>query len=150
MNRYIVDSPIGPIGLQCEDDVIIATCFNPQYESFERMNLPFQIEDKLNAYFNKKEPILNLPIRLIGTPFQRRVWEAIATIPFGHTLSYKQIGDQLGSKAYQAIGQACGKNPIPLIIPCHRVIAHDGSLGGFSGDIEIKKKLLELEGIRFH
>jgi O-6-methylguanine DNA methyltransferase len=114
------------------------------------VNAPFQIEDKLNAYFNKKEPILNLPIRLIGTPFQRRVWEAIATIPFGHTLSYKQIGDQLGSKAYQAIGQACGKNPIPLIIPCHRVIAHDGSLGGFSGDIEIKKKLLELEGIRFH
>ena len=150
MKQYIIDSPIGSIGFQLEDDVIIATCFNPKYATSERINIPFQIEEKLNAYFHKKEPIVNLPIHLYGTSFQRRVWEAIATIPFGHTVSYKQLGDQIGSKAYQAIGQACGKNPIPLVIPCHRVIAHDGSLGGFSGGIEIKMKLLELEGIFFH
>ena len=82
-----------------------------------------------------------------GTPFQKRVWKAIASIPQGETRSYAWLAKKAGSpKAYRAAAQACGANPLPRIIPCHRVIASDGSIGGFSGGIALKRKLLRLEG----
>ncbi len=82
-----------------------------------------------------------------GTTFQKRVWRAIATIPWGESRSYAWLARKAGRpKAIRATANACGKNPLPLIIPCHRVIASDGSLGGFSGGVEIKKRLLKLEG----
>ena len=83
-----------------------------------------------------------------GTPFQRRVWKAIASIPWGETRSYAWLARKAGSpRAYRAAAQACGANPLPRIIPCHRVIASDGTLGGFSGGLSLKRKLLMLEGI---
>ncbi len=83
-----------------------------------------------------------------GTPFQRKVWRAIATIPWGKTRSYAWLAKKAGSpKAYRAAAQACGANPLPRIIPCHRVIASDGTLGGFSGGLSLKRKLLLLEGV---
>jgi len=83
-----------------------------------------------------------------GTPFQRRVWGEVKKIAYGHTRSYQEIAQQIGSDyAQRAVGQANGQNPIPLIIPCHRVIRSDGKIGGYSGGVEIKKRLLELEGL---
>lgn len=82
-----------------------------------------------------------------GTNFQKAVWKALLEIPYGKTISYKEIGEKIENpKAYQAIGSAVGKNPILVIIPCHRVIKSDGSLGGFAYGSDLKKKLLEIEG----
>lgn len=84
-----------------------------------------------------------------GTDFQRMVWRTLCNIPYGETKSYKWLADLVGCpNGFRAVGQANGKNPIPIIIPCHRVINSDGSIGGYSGGIEIKKRLLEIEGIK--
>jgi len=89
-----------------------------------------------------------MPKFLWGTPFQRRVWWETYIIPYGETISYEELAKRVGEpKSARAIGNALGANPIPLIIPCHRVIRTDGGLGGFTAGIEVKKKLLELEGI---
>lgn len=81
-----------------------------------------------------------------GTKFQRKVWREIAKIPFGKTKTYKEIAEAIGNPlAYRAVGQACKKNPVPIIIPCHRVISSSGSLGGYRGGIKRKKILLDLE-----
>lgn len=83
-----------------------------------------------------------------GTSFQRQVWKEVKKIAYGHTSSYQRIAQQIGSpNAQRAVGQANAQNPIPLIIPCHRVIRSDGKLGGYGGGVEIKKRLLELEGV---
>jgi O-6-methylguanine DNA methyltransferase len=86
---------------------------------------------------------------LYGTPFQLKVWNAIAKIPWGETRSYVWLASQAGNpKAVRAAASACGANPVPLIIPCHRVIASNGGIGGFTGGIDLKRKLLLLEGIK--
>ena len=100
----------------------------------------------LDDYFAGKRPC-NVPLlNPRGTDFQKRVWTALLTIPYGETLSYGEIAKMVGCRSAQAVGQAVGSNPIALIIPCHRVIAAHGKIGGYEYGIEIKKKLLELEG----
>lgn len=103
---------------------------------------PFLLE-WLEAYSEKKPTPLLLSA---GSPFQKKVMEALAEIPFGKTVSYQQLAKTCGApKGARAIGNACGKNPFPLLIPCHRVLRADGKLGGFSCGLEIKKRLLEFE-----
>jgi O-6-methylguanine DNA methyltransferase len=83
-----------------------------------------------------------------GTPFERRVWTEIKNIPFGETRSYAELAKRIGRpKAFRAVANACGKNPLPIIIPCHRVIASDGGIGGFTGGLALKRRLLALENI---
>lgn len=83
---------------------------------------------------------------LTGTDFERTVWKEISKIPWGETISYKELAKRVGRpRAYRAVANACGKNPLPIVIPCHRVIASDGTIGGFSCGVEIKKILLKLE-----
>ncbi len=95
-------------------------------------------------YAGKKVP---LKLNPIGTPFQMKVWNKLVAIPFGQTKNYKQIAIEIGNpKACRAVGNACGKNPILLLIPCHRVIASDKTLGGFSASFSLKKILLDIEG----
>lgn len=91
---------------------------------------------------------LDFPVDLSGgSPFQRRVWRASRRIPYGRVRSYKWIAAKVGgTKFARAVGHALGANPVPIVVPCHRVVAHDGSLGGFSGGLRIKRRLLELEG----
>lgn len=82
-----------------------------------------------------------------GTAFQRKVWKAIARIPYGRVRSYQWVAMRVGGKQYtRAVGMALGANPVPIVVPCHRIIAHDGSLGGFSGGLPMKRRLLNLEG----
>lgn len=106
-----------------------------------------QVEDLLQRYLLGEKIDFNpLPLSPEGTDFQQAVWKTLCHIPYGTTRSYKWMADQLGKpNASRAIGQANGKNPIPIIIPCHRVIQHDGSLGGYSGGLHIKEFLLTLE-----
>lgn len=83
-----------------------------------------------------------------GTAFQRRVWQSLCDIPYGRVISYRELAAQVGSpRAFQAVGQANGRNPLPILIPCHRVIAADGTLGGYSSGVERKRFLLRLEGL---
>lgn len=107
----------------------------------------FGIYDQLVEYFNGKRKEFNIPLDISGSEFQMKVWKALQKIPYGKTISYKILSENIGDlKAIRAVGKANGSNPVPIIIPCHRVINSDGSLGGFSCGIEIKEILLSLEG----
>jgi methylated-DNA-[protein]-cysteine S-methyltransferase len=101
---------------------------------------------QLRAYFAGDLRVFDVPLEVVGTDFQKRVWSALRTIPFGETRSYSQIAGQIGSpRAVRAVGAANGRNPIPIIVPCHRVIGASGSLVGFGGGLEWKRFLLGLE-----
>jgi len=116
-------------------------------EDWRRTEEPFrQAIGQLESYFAGKLRRFNLTLAPVGTPFQREVWSMLRTIPYGETVSYAALARRLGrSTAYRAVGAANGSNPIPIVIPCHRVIGADGSLTGFGGGLAIKRQLLELE-----
>lgn len=102
---------------------------------------------QLRLYFAGELREFDLPLELLGTDFQKRVWSALLTIPYGQTRSYTEIAQQIGAtRAVRAVGAANGRNPIPIIVPCHRVIGASGNLVGFGGGLEWKRKLLDLEG----
>jgi O-6-methylguanine DNA methyltransferase len=104
----------------------------------------------LAHYFNNGAPIPDLPLDLArGTEFQRKVWRGLCQIPFGQTRSYIDVSRSIGhSGASRAVGAACGRNPVAILVPCHRVLTAGGKLGGYSGGLEIKRSLLALEGIK--
>ena len=109
--------------------------------------LLFETEKQLSAYFNNTLKTFDLPLSLNGTAFQKRVWNQLITIPFGKTISYLELAKQLGDeKCIRAAASANGKNPLSIIIPCHRVIGSNGALVGYSGNIERKTFLLKHEG----
>ncbi|MDP8202853.1 MAG: methylated-DNA--[protein]-cysteine S-methyltransferase [Candidatus Tenebribacter burtonii] len=102
---------------------------------------------QLRQYFVRERQLFDIPLKPIGTDFQLSVWNELKKIPYGKTISYQELAHRVGnSNASRAVGNANGKNPIPIIIPCHRVIRKSGDLGDFGGGINIKRKLLELEG----
>ena len=97
-------------------------------------------------YMAGKRKVFDLPLNLIGTPFQKDVWNALLTVPWGTTASYKEIAIRSGHPtAFRAVGSAVGKNKHMIIVPCHRIIANDGSIGGFYGGVDLKRKILALE-----
>jgi len=106
---------------------------------------------QFDEYFDGKRKSFNLPLGLSGTDFQIKVWNALQNIPYGETISYGELATIIGNpKASRAVGMANNRNPIPIIIPCHRVIGHDGSLTGYAGGLELKRLLLELEKTSSH
>lgn len=106
-----------------------------------------EVIDQLTRYFNGRLVKFTVPKDLIGTPFQIRVWEELAKIPYGSTITYKHLAKRVHApKAFQAVGRANGANPLPIIIPCHRVIGSDGSLVGYAYGVKTKEFLLRLEG----
>ena len=108
-----------------------------------------EVTRQLNEYFAGKRTRFDLKLAPEGTKFQRQVWKALRRIPYGKTISYAELADRIGNpKAVRAVGGANGKNPIPIVIPCHRVIGADGSLTGFGGGLETKVALLALESGR--
>jgi methylated-DNA-[protein]-cysteine S-methyltransferase len=105
------------------------------------------IFNELKEYFSRERKKFSVPLDIRGTDFQKKVWKELQKIPFGKTVSYKFIAEKIGNlKAIRAVGRANGTNPVPVVIPCHRVIESNGKIGGYSCGIEIKEKLLELEG----
>jgi methylated-DNA-[protein]-cysteine S-methyltransferase len=111
-----------------------------------------QIFDKalkeLALYFDGKLKNFSIDIKLTGTSFQKKIYQELLNIPYGKTVSYQEIAKKIGNpKASRAVGNANGKNPIAVIVPCHRVISKNGTIGGFSAEVEIKRKLLKLEGV---
>jgi len=107
-----------------------------------------QAQTQLREFLSGKRHAVDCPVDLsTGTPFQRRVWRASLAIPYGRARSYKWVAARVGGARYaRAVGMALGANPVPIIVPCHRVVAHDGSLGGFSCGLRVKRRLLALEG----
>ena len=104
---------------------------------------------QLTLYFEGRLKRFDLPLEMNGTPFQRKVWDTLLGIPYGNVISYAQLADRVGSpRGFRAVGAANGKNPIPIVVPCHRVINTGGGLGGYSCGLAYKKRLLELEGVR--
>lgn len=101
---------------------------------------------QLSEYFAGKRKAFEIPLDIKGTPFQLAVWKALSGIPYGETRSYKEISESIGRvKAYRAVGMACNRNPVAIIVPCHRVIGADGNMTGFASGMGIKEKLLKLE-----
>ena len=102
---------------------------------------------QLHEYFNRQRKEFDLPLEILGTEFQKKVWNELTKIPYGETITYGELAKRMGDKnLMRAVAAANGTNPIPIIIPCHRVIGSDGSLTGYGSGLDVKQKLLELEG----
>ena len=122
--------------------------FSESFKNFEKRETKLikEAANQIDEYLNKKRKVFDLPLCAHGTEFQKKVWEALKTIPYGLTHNYEQISIMIGNpKACRAVGLANNKNPIAIIVPCHRVIGKNGSLVGYAGGLELKHKLLELE-----
>lgn len=147
---FFYETKLGKIGI-AENGTVITDIFfgsNDALQNYEHQETPLLKETakQLAEYFEGKRKHFDLPYEATGTPFQRSVWDALQTIPYGETRSYKQIAEQIRSpKACRAVGMANNKNPLPILIPCHRVIGSNGKLVGYAGGMEIKEALLMLE-----
>ena len=149
MHRTIVDTPIGPVGLVASDTAVSAVLFDGRRVRAEGASpILDEAARQLRAYFAGDLVSFDLPLELHGTEFQRRCWLALASIPYGQTVSYGEQARRLGlgADAARAVGAANGRNPLPIVLPCHRVIGADGSLTGFGGGLDVKRYLLEHEG----
>jgi AraC family transcriptional regulator of adaptative response/methylated-DNA-[protein]-cysteine methyltransferase len=161
-NQSLIDTPLGPMMAIANEAALYLLEFvdcNKLSWEIERLqaktdgtmlpgrnNILQSIETELQQYFNGKLREFQTPISLLGTPFQARVWEELRKIPYGTTISYAQLAGAIGQpKASRAVGGANGKNQLAIIVPCHRVISANGTIGGYSGGIERKPKLLERE-----
>ncbi|MCI7454927.1 MAG: methylated-DNA--[protein]-cysteine S-methyltransferase [Spirochaetales bacterium] len=136
-------SLLGPITIFEEGGKIVSLLFSYSEHS-DSSPLLEKAKEEIEEYFQGKRKTFDLPLDAKGTEFQKRVWKELLDIRYGESLSYGEIGDRIGTKAYRAIGNACGKNPIPILIPCHRVVGKD-NIGGFSLDLDLKRKLLDIE-----
>jgi methylated-DNA-[protein]-cysteine S-methyltransferase len=145
--NFQFNSPIGFINIEYSERGISSLVFidGPEMESPSN-EMESRLIQQLDEYFNKKREIFDLPLDLQGTDFQKRVWNELLKIPFGKTISYKELSLRLGDiKAIRAVAAANGANPVSIIVPCHRVIGSDGSLTGYAGGLWRKRWLLEHE-----
>ena len=148
-----IASPLGPLLLAGDDSglrhvIFISEDQPPRPDPTWRKDTASLTETirQLQAYFAGELETFNLPLATEGTPFQMKVWQALRDIPYGHTISYGELARRIGNpKASRAVGLANGSNPIPIVIPCHRVIGSNGKLTGYGGGLPIKEKLLALE-----
>jgi len=148
-------SPVGVLTLAATDEGLAAILWENDRRGRVPLNLVaedarhpvlLEAERQLNEYFGGSRTAFDLPLDASGTPFQRRVWDALMSIPFGETRSYAEIARQIGSpSAVRAVGAANGRNPLSIVTPCHRVIASSGALTGFAGGLDVKARLLRLE-----
>ncbi|KUN88608.1 methylated-DNA--[protein]-cysteine S-methyltransferase [Streptomyces griseoruber] len=150
----VTDSPYGPLTLVADDDGVLCGLYmtgqrhRPPQESFgPRDDTLFgAAEEQLEAYFEGGLKEFTLPLRMAGTPFQRRVWDQLRRIPYGETRSYGELAEFLGNPgASRAVGLANGRNPIGIIVPCHRVVGANGGLTGYGGGLDRKQRLLDFE-----
>ena len=149
--KAFVTSPIGVLQLEATENALVAIRFkeSKQADAENTVSTNPVIDEtvaQIDAYFQGQLTTCDLPLDLRGTEFQQSVWQALCKIPYGQTISYLQLANRLGDpKKVRAVGSANGKNPIPVIIPCHRVVGADGTLVGYSGGISRKKALLRHE-----
>jgi len=150
-----MNSPIGTLTLVADGENLVSILF-PNTRKAKILSraergdnkVLHRTEKQLAEYFAGKRKSFDLPLAAVGTKFQKAVWRALSEIPFGVTKSYGEIAQRIGSpRASRAVGAANGRNPIPIVVPCHRVIGANGTLTGFGGGLPTKKFLLALEGL---
>ena len=152
----VLPSPLGPLTVSAEDDTLTGLWLEGQKyfaatlapDACRQDNAPIfaALARWLSDYFAGSTALCPLPLAPRGTAFQRRIWDALREIPYGSAVTYGELAQQLGS-APRAVGGAVGRNPISIVIPCHRVVGSGGSLTGYAGGIDRKRFLLELEGV---
>ncbi len=145
---FVYRTPLGRVAIESDGAAITRFAFGPaKLGGAQRATaLTNQASSQVLEYLAGKRKAFDLPLRAQGTPFQLEVWDALSAIPYGQTRTYAQIAQAIGRpKALQAVGQACGHNPLPLFVPCHRVVGTAGKLGGYAFGPAIKKFLLDLE-----
>jgi methylated-DNA-[protein]-cysteine S-methyltransferase len=151
--QLCVESPIGNLVVSGNDEFVTELLLEVPGRrvsvSGDRRNCRRPVLDaarQLDEYFARQRTTFDLPLRVCGTEFQEQVWLTLAEIPYGETISYAELARWVGRpQAFRAVGQANGANPIPVILPCHRVIAADGTIGGYGGGLPTKRVLLALE-----
>lgn len=156
MTYYIhYHSPIGLLRIYEEHQCITAIQFaymgasEPEGGEEKETDVLKKAVQQLVEYFDSSRKSFDLPLAPKGTDFQQNVWKALQTIPYGETVSYKHIAEAIGcSKGFRAVGLANNRNPIPIVIPCHRVIGTTGKLVGYAGGLDVKKQLLAIEGYK--
>lgn len=156
MKRYKgqMESPVGTLFLSANEQGLTGLRFRETEEkdgeaAGEEGAVISQAKRELEEYFAGKRTVFEVPLCLQGTPFQKKVWEALRQIPYGETRSYQEVAAMAGNpKACRAVGMANNRNPVSILVPCHRVIGKDGSLTGYGGGLDVKTYLLKLENIR--
>jgi len=152
MTRHCLtlDSPVGPLTVTAEDGAIVSLAWKAESDN-DSCALLEEARRQLEAYFAGNLYEFGLPVAPAGTPHQQKVWRAMQEIPFGGYQTYGALAAAIGSSP-RAVGTACGRNPIPIIIPCHRVLAAGGKIGGYSGGAgtTTKRDLLSLEGVELN
>ena len=153
-NTLVMSSPVGKLTLVASSKGLVAIDVRNNAKQVvtakdaSAQAILFKTKKQLEQYFAGKRTSFDVALDLVGTEFQVQAWRALRRIPFGKTISYGQQASNIKKpKAFRAVGSANGKNPIPIIVPCHRVVAGDGSLGGYSLGLKMKKQLLALEGV---
>ena len=149
----VLDSPVDPLTVVREDGVLVAVLFSVPGRAPDPTRLGRRddagfadVAEQLDEYFAGDRTSFDLPLRAAGNELQRGVWRLMAAIPYGETRSYGQLARALGDRSLaQAVGTACGRNPLPVVVPCHRVVGADGDLVGFGGGLTRKRHLLDLE-----
>ena len=151
MSHAVVDSPLGPLTL-VERDGAVAGLYMTSHRHMPPVEGPRDdsalpdLQEQLTAYFARELKDFDVRLAVAGTPFQQRVWAGLAQIPYGETWSYAELAEHIGSpRAVRAVGLANGKNPVSIVVPCHRVVGSNGSLTGYGGGLERKQLLLDLE-----
>ena len=149
INYFCYDTEIGRIKISEKDEKIIGLVFSDykkENEIEKETELIKKAYTQLEEYLSGKRTEFDIEIEMIGTEFQKKVWKELLNIPYGETRSYKDIAIAIGNgKACRAVGNANNKNPIAIIVPCHRVVGSDGSMTGYAGGLNIKEKLLKIE-----
>ena len=145
--RYSYETVLGSVTLVEEDGALLAISTHHVYDGIcQETTLIKEAHQQLSEYLKGERKSFDLPLRMMGTDFQQRVWNALLKIPYGETRSYKQIAEAIGNpKAVRAVGMANNRNPLLIVVPCHRVIGADGKLVGYGAGIEKKEFLLRLE-----
>ena len=153
-NHLVIASPVGKLRLVASEKGLVAidvrsnTAHVETAQNASAQAILKKTKQQLDQYFAGKRTSFDVALDLVGTEFQVKAWRALCRIPFGKTISYGQQAANIKKpKAFRAVGSANGKNPIPIIVPCHRVVASDGTLGGYSLGLKMKKQLLALEGV---
>lgn len=155
-----LDSPLGPLVLEADDEALLAVRL-PGSTGPRRTSPPVTMSrrrrpagplvtavSQLEEYFDGRRRRFDLPTKLSGTDFQRQVWRSLRDIPYGSVVSYAELAAMVGRPgAFRAVGQANGANPLPIVLPCHRVVASGGRIGGYGGGLAMKRRLLALEGV---
>ena len=143
----IFDSPLGRLYLMFQGQILCALAFQKPNGILRRDKSPPGVFRELTEYFEKGLDHFSLKITFMrGTEFDQKVWLALRKIPYGETRTYKWLAEKIGKPgAGRAVGQSLGRNPLPIILPCHRIIESDGSIGGYSAGIDIKRRLLDIE-----